>query len=315
MTVKHGKKKMVSPLRWIGGKSRMVKYILPMIPSHKVYVEPFGGAAWLMFAKEPSRVEVYNDLDSCLVDFFRILQDDLEFRKLEKKLKRTPYSRELFEEFRYSYIDETDRLERVYQWFVVLRQCFGAHVSGKHPTWGYGVSRPHGVGFHNVIEFLQESAERFKTIYIEHDSWDTVIERWDSEEAFFYVDPPYVTSTRQSGAYSHEMTDAGHMKLIELLKSAKAKCMLSGYNNEIYRDLKWARYDVREGITCSLAGRTKATGLIGEEHVTEKQKRVESIWINYECDVPSGVIKCEELQGVAKKQGRAEVNTFQGELF
>ena len=307
MTVKLGKKKMVSPLRWVGGKSRMVKYLLPMIPPHKVYVEPFGGAAWLMFAKEESKVEVYNDMDSCLVDFFRILQDDLEFRKLVKKLRRTPYSREIFEEFRYSYIEQEDRLERVYQWFVVLRQCFGAYMSGNHPVWGYGVSRPHGVGFHNVVEFLHESAERFKTIYVEHGSWDDVIKRWDSEEAFFYVDPPYISSTRQSGGYIHEMNDTGHMKLVKLLKRLKAKCLLSGYNNAIYDHLGWRRYDVSDGITCSLAGRTRRSGLQGEGGVSEKQKRVESIWANYDCETPESVVSESELSGAQK--------ATQGELF
>jgi len=64
-----------SPMWWFGGKGKMVKKLLPLIPQHKIYVEVFGGGASLLFAKEPSPVEVYNDLNSDLVNFFRVLRD------------------------------------------------------------------------------------------------------------------------------------------------------------------------------------------------------------------------------------------------
>ena len=59
-----------SPFKWVGGKSRLRKFIIPLIPEHQCYVEPFGGAAWVLFGKSPSRIEVLNDIDEELINFF-----------------------------------------------------------------------------------------------------------------------------------------------------------------------------------------------------------------------------------------------------
>ncbi|MXX53507.1 MAG: DNA adenine methylase, partial [Dehalococcoidia bacterium] len=52
-----------SPFKWVGGKSRLRKAIIPLIPPHRCYVEPFSGAAWVLFGKPPSPIEVLNDID------------------------------------------------------------------------------------------------------------------------------------------------------------------------------------------------------------------------------------------------------------
>ena len=80
--------------RFPGGKFFLVKKLLPLIPPHEVYVEVFGGAANLLFNKPPSKVEVYNDINSELVNFFRVLRDDVKWKILQEKLLLTPYSRE-----------------------------------------------------------------------------------------------------------------------------------------------------------------------------------------------------------------------------
>src|SRR3972149_5511738 len=70
---KHG---MVnSPFKWVGGKSRLRKQIISLLPKHTCYVEPFSGAAWVLFGKPPSDVEVLNDIDQELVNFFRVVKD------------------------------------------------------------------------------------------------------------------------------------------------------------------------------------------------------------------------------------------------
>src|SRR3972149_9245263 len=68
--------KMVnSPFKWVGGKSRLRKQIIPLLPAHTCYVEPFAGAAWVLFGKPPSEVEVINDIDQELINFFRVVRD------------------------------------------------------------------------------------------------------------------------------------------------------------------------------------------------------------------------------------------------
>ena len=60
---------MKSPIKWVGGKSKLVKTLLPLIPKHKCYVEVFGGAGWMLFGKEKSSVEILNDFDNGLMNF------------------------------------------------------------------------------------------------------------------------------------------------------------------------------------------------------------------------------------------------------
>ena len=86
-----------SPISWVGGKYYIAKTLIPMFPKHTTYVEVFGGAAHIMCRKEPSAVDVYNDIDCRLVNFFRVLQDDIKCNALCKRLRVTPYSREEFE--------------------------------------------------------------------------------------------------------------------------------------------------------------------------------------------------------------------------
>lgn len=111
----------------------MVAKLLPLIPPHKIYVEVFGGGASLLFAKEPSPVEVYNDLDSGLVNFFRVLRDPGKFEKFYRKVCFTPYSREEYCFCRDTWGECKDDVERAYRWFVVARMSF----SGKFGLRGF----------------------------------------------------------------------------------------------------------------------------------------------------------------------------------
>lgn len=67
-----------SPIKWVGGKSRLRQQIIRLLPSHTCYVEPFCGAAWVLFAKPPSKVEIINDIDGDLINFFRVVKSNPE---------------------------------------------------------------------------------------------------------------------------------------------------------------------------------------------------------------------------------------------
>ena len=69
---------MIGPLPYIGGKRAIANKIIAVFPKHTTYVEPFAGGAQVFFHKEPSKVEVLNDLDGEMVNFFRVCQQHYE---------------------------------------------------------------------------------------------------------------------------------------------------------------------------------------------------------------------------------------------
>ena len=121
---KNRRRRLRSPIWYVGGKGMMVQKLLHYIPPHRTYVEVFGGGASLLFAKEPSPVEVYNDIDSGVVNFFRVLRDKEKFKKFYEKVVLTPYSREEHYYCRNTWRDCADDIERAYRWFVMVRQGF-----------------------------------------------------------------------------------------------------------------------------------------------------------------------------------------------
>lgn len=253
--------------------------LLGKIPKHHAYVEVFGGSGALLFAKEQSAVEVYNDVDSGLVDFFKLLQCPFEFERFYNRVKLTLFSREMFDEYRHSWKDQADRIERVYQWYVVVRQSFsGIFGSSWRPSKVNNVSVP----YYKEMERLPEIVQRVQHAHIEHLDWSKLLDMYDDESTFFYMDPPYVHSTRVAGAYTHEMTDDDHKKLIEKIRKIKGKVMLSGYANSIYDELQppeWRREDFE--ATLWALGRTKANKTQGEGGLDGKT-RTETIWCNYD---------------------------------
>ena len=127
---------MNSPLVWPGGKGLMIKKLSKYIPAHRCYLEPFFGGGSLFFAKPQCAIETINDINSDVVGFFRMLQDEKMFEKFYRKIQLTPYARELFHEAKNQYVQhEYGSLERSYYWFVSIRQSF----AGKGGTWAYNI--------------------------------------------------------------------------------------------------------------------------------------------------------------------------------
>ena len=118
------KKKLRPPLRWFGGKQRLAGKLLTLIPPHTTYVEVFAGGAALFFAKEVSQLEVINDLDSGIVNLYRVLRDKEKFEEFRFRVALSPYSREEYEYCRATWWQCEDDVEKARRWFVVTRQCF-----------------------------------------------------------------------------------------------------------------------------------------------------------------------------------------------
>lgn len=136
-------------------------------------------------------------------------------------------------------------------------------------------------GWLSILEMLPAIHERMMRVQVEHYDFRKVLEIYDTEETFFYCDPPYVMNSRSGSVYRHEMSDDDHKDLVEALLSIEGMAMLSGYRNELYERLEqagWLRKDFP--TVCYAAGRTRASGIRGEGASKKKVPRIESVWIN-----------------------------------
>ena len=275
-----------SPISYFGGKGNMVAKLLRLIPPHDVYVEVFGGGASLLFAKQPSPVEVYNDINDELVNLFQVIRDPITLQEFQKLVSLTPYAREEFYYYKDTLDSSKDDIDRAYNYFVMNRQSFAGGGTG----WGYVVTESYrnmsGVVslYLSAIAMLPQVADRLLQVQIEHDDFRKIIPRYDTPGTLFYLDPPYVPSTRRNGGYKHEMTVEDHEDLLKLIINIRGKVMLSGYNNDLYKSYLdgregWHRIDYK--TACHAVGRTRNSGLQGKGMALLKQPRTESVWMNY----------------------------------
>ena len=270
-----------SPLIWYGGKGMMVSKLLPLLPPHRTYVEVFGGGASLLFAKSPSPVEVYNDIDGNVVNFFTVLRDEEKFKRFKRMCEATPYSRRMWKECK-ERMNEGDDVERAWRFFVAVRQsqsaCGGwsCRVEGVTGGMARGVS-----AWLATVDGLHHVHDRLRRVQIECDDFRRIIERYDYPDCLFYCDPPYVQDSRAAGVPYADMTLEDHKELVDLLLSIEGMAMLSGYKHEVYLPLEeagWKRYDFE--TSCHAVGRTRGTGVLGEGSATAKYPRVESVWVS-----------------------------------
>ena len=268
---------MNSPLIWIGGKGNFVNSLLERMPEHDKYVEVFGGAASLLFAKPRTDFEVYNDINVGLSEFFRVVQHEERFKRLLRLTAVTFSSREIYRDYVSTYDNSDDIVERAHRFLTVSRQSFGGRF-GK--GWGWGIQQSPAHRWMKTINSLPKVYSRMRGVVVENQDWRTLIDQYDDSDTFFYMDPPYVASSRRSKAgYDHEMTDDDHKELIERIKAMKGKVMLSGYKSEIYEQLGWYCEDFE--TYCWVAGRTRNSKLRGEGGL-QQHKQIECLWRNYQ---------------------------------
>jgi DNA adenine methylase len=258
-------------LRYYGGKYHLTKKLLSLIPPHKTYVEVFGGAAHLLFRKQPSEVEIYNDINGDLVNFFRVLRDENKGKKLQELLELTPYSREEFYLAKDN-LNVDDDIERARRFYVRIRQSF----NGIGKTWSCSKKERKNVAFayFNAIAYFDIFHARIRNTQIENDDFRKIIPRYDTPDTFFYLDPPYIQETRKTfNDYDYEMSLEDHQDLVNLLLKIKGKAMLSCYFHPVYQPLLdngWIRKDFEINLWSSNAAK-----------LSKRPKRTETLLMNY----------------------------------
>lgn len=267
---------VVAPFAWYGGKQRLAPAIVNLLPAHRTYLEVFGGAAAVLCTKPRAVLEVYNDVDSGLVTFFRVLRDRAD--ELERALRLTPYSREEFAMCCATWASIEDELERARRWYVRCRQAFAG--SAATVGWGYEVSGVQRGGtrsgsFATAVGELERFAERFRRVQVEQLDWRDCLVRYDGPGAVFYLDPPYHPDTRapsgrleRHSTYVHELDGDSHVELIAAATALTASVLISGYAHPSYDEplaaAGFQRFTFEHNSTASrdLAGRGHRTEVV-----------------------------------------------------
>ena len=232
-------------LKYYGSKFRLAQWIISHFPAHRHYVEPFGGGASVLLVKEPSALETFNDLNDKVVTFFRLLRTQPE--KLIEQIHLTPWARKEYE-YCLDEAEDDSPMEIARKLYYRLTMSISSQYHTARGSWrrfNAGKKKMYSV---NRLENLLAASTRLLTVQIENRDAFKLIRETDSADTLFYLDPPYIFSTRTtSKAYLYEMADEKHREFAELLYSLKGFIVLSGYPSKIYEELfeskGWIRID------------------------------------------------------------------------
>ena len=270
-----------SPLAYYGGKSKLAATIVSLFPPHKTYVEPFFGGGSVFFAKPRSHVEVINDLDGDLINFFRVARNEKQCAQLRALLDLTPLSRKEFADCVEALRAERWKniLERAWMYFVAIRQGhrgiarWASNWSSSKTKSTSGMS---GLArtWMRLPERIAVAGLRLRAAQIECKPWQFVLDKYETEATLAYLDPPYLHATRKPGnrnSYHHEMTEGDHARLLLRLRKYKGKIVLSGYASRLYDELLsgWHRIEIE--TYCSASNKANKNDA----------KRTEVLWMNY----------------------------------
>src|SRR5450432_615268 len=178
---------MIGPLPYIGGKNRLATKIISMLPEHTTYVEPFAGGAQVLFHKQPSNVEVLNDLDFEVVNFFRVCQ--WHYEELVRYLRFSLVSRKLHElHVKTDPANLTD-IQRAGRFFYLQKNSFGGLILNQ--KFHYGVAHPSNFNPERIPVAIEQAHRRLQKVQIESLPYEKILEKYDRVTTLFYMDPPY----------------------------------------------------------------------------------------------------------------------------
>lgn len=256
---------MKTPITYYGGKQTLLKHILPLIPPHKLYCEPFFGGGAVFFAKPKAEVEIINDVNGEVVNFFKVVKT--KFSELQKEIQGSPHSRELFKRAKaiYDFPDMFTDVQRAWAFWILTNQGFAGMIG----SWGFGktASKEKAVATKRDT-FTKDYADRLRTVQVEHNDALKVIDRCNDKQSFIYCDPPYINSDQ--GHYEgYSSTD--YEQLLKRLAKFKGKFLLSSYPSTLLskyiKKYKWKFKRVKKAVAVT--------------KLTDKQK-IEMIVMNYD---------------------------------
>jgi DNA adenine methylase len=235
---------MKTPITYYGGKQQLSAAITQLIPEHRIYAEPFIGGAAVFFAKPASPVEIINDINSEVVNFYEVLQRD--FSALQSEISISLHSRKMHKHARviYENPDMFDRIKRAWALWMLANTSYGAILDG---GFGYDLTGQTTKRLANKRHaFSEELAARLQNAQIECCDALRIIRSRDAPETFFYLDPPYPgTDQGHYDGYSGDDFRA----LLETLSKIEGKFLLSSFRHEALAEYKekhgWSQFEIK----------------------------------------------------------------------
>ena len=227
---------MIGPIPYIGGKNRLAKEIISLIPPHTTYVEPFCGGAQVFFHKEPSAVEVLNDLDREIVNFLRVCQWHHE--ELLRLLRYLVVSREWYRIFSITDPATLTDIQRAARFFYLQKNSFGGLIVNQ--AYHFGIVQRPNFNPERIPEQIKLAHERLQRVQLECSPYEAVLARYDRPETFFYLDPPYY----RRKLYKHNLSKADFEEMANRLSRLKGKFILS-LNDHADVTSVFARFTIR----------------------------------------------------------------------
>lgn len=222
--------KTKSPLAWLGGKSRLANEIIQRIPTHTAYIEVFAGAAWVLFKKPESRVEIINDINKDLITLYRCVKHHLP--ALVEQFKWILVSRDEFERFIRTPPDTLTDIQRAARFLYISKSSFGSRLTS--PSWGVATTTHPRLNLLRIEEDLSQAHLRLSRAHIECKPYQEVITRFDKTNNFFYIDPPYWDCENDYGKGIFSKQDFG--TLAGLLDKVQGKFIMSLNDTKGVRD-------------------------------------------------------------------------------
>jgi DNA adenine methylase len=280
----------MAPFRWPGGKGNLASWIVKYVPAGRTYVEPFAGAASVFWhLSTPSPVEVLNDIDGNIVNFYRVLQDKTKFEILLHRLVFTPYARAEFRRaLRVLRNPEASDVDRAWAFFVTQNQSISG-AGRSEGNWSRSITDTrNGMAsttskFRSRLKLLAKWHERISRVQIDNVDGIKCIGYWDTADTVFYVDPPYIPETRRyRSLYSNETDLSYHERLVEVLLQVKGKVLLSCYDHPVYKPLTDAGwYKITKDTACHMIGKIRNSRFQGVGNVKINAPRTEALYINF----------------------------------
>jgi DNA adenine methylase len=210
---------MVGPLAYLGGKNRVARKIISLMPKHTCYIEPFCGGAQVFFHKEPSKVELLNDLNEDIFNFLRICQQHWE--ELVRYLRFAIVSRRWFDLFEKTPPETLTDVQRAARFFFLQKNCYGGLILRRN----FSVSVQDGSNYNpeRIPELLRKAHGRLLNVQLECLPYQDILRKYDRTYTFFYLDPPYFNKP----FYKFNFKEEDYAELAERLKKLKGQFLLS----------------------------------------------------------------------------------------